>query len=334
MSQTQVRRKPDYKSIISTALFLLLLGLLAWYVQAHWDEMRKLLSLSPNTLALLLGLAVVSLVINSLYHLAVLNTFRIPLTLVDWMGVVCVSNTIAYVLPMRADLVFSATYYKRVKGLSYTKSVSMGAGNAVFGVGFSLLQIFVALLCVGLIEGTWSLLLWAVLAVGTFVLAFFLWLSRAAESKLRARFEKYKLVADVITGFNDLLRNRTMLWQLLFCMIGSNLAHLFTNMVCFQAVGVPVTLYQALFYTSVGWLSSVVAIVPGNIGLKESIMGVATLALGAMFSEGVAASLLNRVTMMMVYIVVGLVFAIPVLRNFNRGKGSLVHNEDPTAPHR
>ena len=78
-----------------------------------------------------------------------------------------------------------------------------------------------------------------------------------------------------------------------------------------------------------GWLASIVAIVPGNLGLKESIMGVATVAMGALFSEGVAASLLDRVTMMVVYIVMALVFALPVWHRFNHGKGHLNRNEEP-----
>ena len=245
------------------------------------------------------------------------------------MGVVCVTDSIAYVLPMRADLVFSATYYKRVKGLAYTKSVAITAGNAVFGVAFSLFQIVIALLCMGLIDGQWPGLLWALTAAGIVALAVFLWLSLRAESRLRVKLEKYKLVADVIEGFNALIRNGGLLWRLLLCMIAGNLVRLFINMVCFQAAGLPINLYEALFYSSVSWLASVVAIVPGNVGLRESVMGAATLALGAMFSEGVASSLLNRVTMMFVYIAMGLIFAIPVLRRFNRGKGHLNRNEEP-----
>ena len=329
MTQIQKRRKPDWKTLISTALFILLLGLLAGYVYTHWDEMRALLTLSPQIIVTLLALGFFSSIINGLYHLAILRTYNLKLTLTDWMGVVCVSNSMAYVLPLRADLVFSATYYKTVKGLAYTKSVSMGAGNIVFGVSFSLLQILIALLCMGFIDGAWPLTLWLLLLAGAACLGFFLWLSLKTESRLRAKFEKHKLVADVISGFNALLRNRTLLLQLLFCLVASNLGKLLTNMVCFRAIGVPVTLYEALFYSSVGWLASIVAIVPGNVGLKESVMGIATLMLGSMFSQGVAASLLDRVTTMIVYIALGLVFAFPVWRNFNRGKGRLTRNEDP-----
>lgn len=329
MSETQKRSRLNWKNVLSTALFLVMLGLLSWYIYHHRVEMAKLLALSPSTIAALLGLGLMSCVLNSLYHLLILNTFRLKLSLTDWMGVVCVSNSMAFVLPMRADLVFSATYYKRVKGLAYTKSVAITAGNAVFGVAFSLIQILIALLCMGLIDGVWPALLWTILAMGAAGLLFFLWLSVRAESKLRTRLEKYKLVSDVIVGFNALIRNRGLLWRLLLCMTGSNLVRLFINMVCFNAAGLPITLYEALFYSSVSWLASVVAVVPGNVGLRESVMGVATLALGALFSEGVAASLLNRVTMMFVYFAMGLVFAVPVLRKFNRGKGHLTRNEEP-----
>ena len=324
MSQTKPRRKIDLKMLLSTALFLLLVGLLAAYVQAHWDEMRPLLNLPTEVVVQLLARGLLSALINSLYHLTILRTYKLKLSLTDWMGVVSVSNTIAYVLPMRADLIFSATYYKRVKGLAYTKSVSMGAGNIIFGVAFSLLQILIALVCMGLIDHTWPLTLWLLLLAGVAALSLFLWLSLRAESRLREKLSKHKLIADVITGFNALLRNGDMLWRLLLCMTGSNLIKLYSTVICFQAVGVPVTLYEALFYSSVSWLSSIVAIVPGNIGLKESIMGVATVMLGTMFSKGVAASLLDRGTMMIVYIFLGLVFAFPVMRNFNRSKGQAV----------
>jgi uncharacterized membrane protein YbhN (UPF0104 family) len=337
MTDAKKRRRKRLRNTVSTVLFILLLGALAWYVYNHREEMQKLLSLSTNTVVLLLALGFASCVVNCFYHRAILKTYGMKLSLTDWAGVVCVTDSISYVAPMRADLVFSATYYKRVKGLAYTQSVAISAGNAVFGVAFSLLQILIALLCMGFIQGIWPQLLWAATAVGTVGLSFFLWLSLRTESRLRLKLEKVKLLGDVISGFNALIRNKRLLWQLLLCMTASNLIRLFINMVCFQAVGLPITLYEALFYASVSWLASVVAIVPGNVGLRESVMGVASLALGALFSEGVAATLLNRVAVMVVYFAMGLIFAVPVMRKFNSGKGNpnqseVAAVEQPTIP--
>jgi uncharacterized membrane protein YbhN (UPF0104 family) len=305
-------KKLNLKKWISAILFLVLAGLLVWYVASHWEEIAGLLTLDLRTILLLLGLGLVSAVINCLYHWAILNTFGLKLTLVDWMGVTVVSNAIAFVVPMRGELALAAGYYKRVNGLAYTKSVSIAAGNMVFGVSFSLLEIIAAMLCVGFIDGKWPPLIWGVTAVGVSVIAVIVFVSLASESRLRKWLERWKIVHDVIAGFNALLRSKTLIGQLLLCMTASNIVRLLMMMLCFRATGNPITLYEALLYASLAWLASVIAVVPGNIGLKESILGVATVLMGVDFAVGVTASLLERAAAMIVYIGLALVFAIPV----------------------
>jgi uncharacterized membrane protein YbhN (UPF0104 family) len=253
---------------------------------------------------------------------AILRTYGLKLTVVDWMGVTIVSNAIAFVVPLRGELALAAGYYKRVSGLAYTKSVSVAAGNMVFGVSFSLLQIIAAMLCVGLIDGKWTLLIWGVAALGALGIAAVIFVSLASESRLRRRVEKWALVRDVIEGFNALLRSKTLIWQLLLCMTASNIVRLLMILLCFQAAGHPVNLYEALLYSSLVWLASVIAIVPGNLGLKESVMGIATVQMGVDFSVGVTASLLERVATMVVYVGLGVLFAVPVWLRYANHKGS------------
>ena len=315
-----MKRNVDWKKWISAALFFALLFLLAWYVYSHWPEISGLLNLSRTTVLLLLGLGILSAVFNSLYHLAILRTFGLKLTVLDWMGVTIVSNAIAFVVPLRGELALAAEYYKRVNGLAYTKSASVAAGNMVFGVSFSLLEIIAAMLCAGIIDGKWPPLIWAVTAVGVLGIAVIIFVSMASESRLRRRVERWKIVRDVIEGFNGLLRSRSLIWQLLFCMTASNVIRLFTIMLCFQAAGHPVNLYEALLYASVAWLASVIAVVPGNIGLKESVIGVATVQMGVDFTVGVTASLLERATTMVVYVGLGLLFALPVWLRYGKCK--------------
>lgn len=315
MTQTHAPRKRDWKKPLSTALFALLVLALCWYVWQNREDMKKLLELDARTIAPLLLFALCGCIMNCVYHRIILSGFRVPLDLVDWMGVVFVANAMAYVLPMRADLVFSAAYYKRRKGLAYVKSVSMAAGNIVFGVAFALLQMLAALLCTGLIDGVWSPVLWLVWLVGMACVAAFLVLALVLQDKpFLARF---KLLRDAVQGFNALLRNRRMLWQLLGCLIVNNAFQLLLYMVCFRAIGLNVTVYQALFYNSVSWMASILSIVPGNIGVKEAVMGLAFSLMGDLFQMGVAASLLQRAAVMAVYIVMGVAFAYPVWRRWN-----------------
>lgn len=305
---------------LSTALFLALLALLCAYVYREREALMRLLRLDAPTVAAMLLLALCACLLNCVYHRVILSTYHIPLSLTDWMGVVLAANAMAYVLPLRADLVFSAAYYKRTKGLEYVKSVSMAAGNIIFGVAFALLQMLAALICTGLFEGTWPGMLWLIWTAAAVAVCAFIAVSLLMGERRPRLFTHFKLVSDVADGFNALVRNKDMLRKLLLCLILNNAVQLGLYMACFHAIGMDVTVYQALFYNSVSWISTVVAIVPGNIGIKEAIMGIATSLMGAVFQNGVAVSLLQRVAVMIVYVVLGAVWAYPVWRSWNRGR--------------
>jgi len=237
---------------------------------------------------------------------------------VDWMGVVFVANAMGYVLPMRADLIFTATYYKRTKNFAYTKSVSVAAGNIVFGVLFALVQLLASLLCTGFLKGQWPGLLWLILLVGCagtgVLMVTAIWFS----DRMPAFLSRYKFIRDIITGFAQLIRNRKLLLKLLLCLTINNVLHLLLYMACFRGIGMEVTLYQALFYNSVSRMVSLVAIVPGNIGIAQGVMGVAGSLMGDVFQQGVMVSLLQAASLMIVYIVMGGVFAYPVWKRWNR----------------
>ena len=309
-------RKPNFKKLFSSVLFAALIALLVWYLYANRADLSQLLTLNASTVAWMLVLAFAACTMNALYHKLILDTYQLPLDVVDWMGVVFVANAVAYVLPMRADLIFTATYYKRTKNFALTKSVSVAAGNIVFGVLFALVQMFIALLCTGLIEGQWPGLLWLILVIGCAGTAMLMVVSIWFSDRMPAFLAKYKFVRDIIQGFAQLIRNHRLLLKLLGCLIVNNILHLLLYMACFRGIGMEVTLYQALFYNSVSRVLSLVAIVPANIGIAQGVMGVAGSLMGDVFHNGVMVSLLQSVSLMIVYIVAGGAFAYPVYRRY------------------
>lgn len=312
--------KTNWKKILSTILFVVLIALLVWYLYENRADLGQLLRLSPATVTWMLILALGACTMNCLYHKLILDTFHLPLDLVDWLGVVYVANAMAYVLPMRADLIFTATYYKRTKNFALTKSASVAAGNIVFGVMFALVQLAAALLCIGLIEGQWPGILWLVLIVGAAGIGVFLVISFRFGDHMPEKLSRIKILRDIVSGFNDLLRNKGLLLRLLLCLIVNNILHLLLYMACFRGIGMEVTIYQALFYNSVSRMLSLVAIVPANIGIAQGVMGAAGSLMGDVFQHGVMVSLLQSVALMVVYIVMGGLFAYPVYRRYSKGR--------------
>jgi hypothetical protein len=72
---------------------------------------------------------------------------------------------------------------------------------------FALFQMFIALLCTGLIEGQWPGLLWLILICGMLGTAVFLIIARWFENRMPAFLKRIKIVRDVVSGFNALLSN-------------------------------------------------------------------------------------------------------------------------------
>ena len=58
----------NWKKILSMALFIVLVGLLGWYLYRHWDEMRELLALDGRTVTLLILFALCGCVMNLPQH--------------------------------------------------------------------------------------------------------------------------------------------------------------------------------------------------------------------------------------------------------------------------
>jgi len=308
------------KKWISTALFVLMIVLLAWYLYTNRADLSQLLRLNAGVVTAMFVFGLGACTMNCLYHKLILDTYGIKLGLVDWMGVVFVANAMAFVLPMRMDLIFTATYYRRVKGLAYVKSASIAAGNIVFSVLFALIQMAAALIATGLIEGQWPGLLWLILLGMTLAVGAFLVIALWFGDRMPGFLRRIKVVRQVVEGFNELIRNRALLLRLLGCLVVNNILHLFLYMACFRGVGMDVTLYQALFYNSISRLCTLVAIVPGNLGIKQGVMGVAGALMGDVFQQSVMVSLLQSATLMVVYIVMGGAFGYPVWKKWNQGK--------------
>lgn len=304
----------NWKKWLSTALFAAMIALLAWYIVKNREQLGRLLTLDAATIGWILVLALGGCVLNCVYHKLILDTYRVPLDVTDWMGVVFVANAMAYVLPLRMDLVFTAAYYKRTKGLAYVKSASMAAGNIVFSILFALLQMFAALLLTGLMKGVWPGLLWLIWLIGAAGTAVFLVLALWFRDRMPGFLSRIQVVRKVVDGFCVLLCNRKLLCRLLCCLILNNILHLLLFMACFRGVGMAVTLDQALLYNSISRMLSLVAIVPGNIGIQQGVMGVAGALVGDLFEQGVMVSLLQSAALMAIYLIAGLLFAYPVYR--------------------
>ena len=245
---TQPKRGMDWKRALSTSLFVVLVALLAWYVYENRADMARLLALSAGDVTLMLALALGGCVMNCVYHRLILSTYHIPLDAVDWMGGhlrgqrhgLCAAHARGSGVQRGLLQAHQGTGIceKREHGGGehrLRRGVCAGA-DVCFApsdgdAGRNVVRRSMAPQC-----GPWARWRWpdsspfSLLVQGRG--------ARAGPGEAAGR---------VVRGFNALLKNRWLLWRLLACLVVNNAVQLSLYMACFGAIGMPVTVYQALF---------------------------------------------------------------------------------------
>ncbi len=136
--------------------------------------------------------------------------------------------------------------------------------------------------------------------------------SKLPEGKRSNRVTLF--AGNAISGFKTLLgqpRSMATIISLLFINAALQAVSFY---IAYTILGRSAPVENILVYTSIDLIGAVVAVVPGNIGIKEALMGFAVFLLNGRFADGVLATLIVRVSAFLVYLICGLIFAYPVHR--------------------
>lgn len=308
------------KKILMALVTTLLIAFLAFYLYRNRQDFKYLLEIPVEILILLMLFAFFSCLTNGLFRKEILKGMDVKTHIVDWLGVLSVSNVIAYVLPFKADWFASATYYKKKFGFSYSHFISIAAGGSFIGLGVTFVEILLGLFLSLLIENVFIFEIWLITILGIAGFCFSLFLVFSKQDWMIEKIPFQKQIRAVVLGFIDLLSNPSLLVKLLGYVALNSLIQIFRISLCFFVIGYPISIHQAVLYAGLTWLVDLVSIVPGNIGIKEAVLGAVSLLIGNLFGNGVLVSLILRITGMLAHFTLGLIF-FPFVIKVTKKKG-------------
>jgi uncharacterized protein (TIRG00374 family) len=96
--------------------------------------------------------------------------------------------------------------------------------------------------------------------------------------------------------------------------VASTLCFTLWTYAAFRALHVEVGVAPVFFASVAGQMASYTNLTPGNLGVREAVLGFVTEALGIGFAEGVAVTLLQRAISTVLFVLVGGVFGLRVFR--------------------
>ncbi len=285
-------RTSDVVRWLSHFVTISLVAGLGYYLLQNWANFSGVLDLSPAHAALIASCIFATWIVN-----AAQSTILIRLQNVNsgfWENLLVQNAAIlTNYLPMRAGTILRFHYFKAVHGVEYSRLGGMSAMRTVLLFATTGLCGVAGL---GWTEQTASASLW-LLYIGMVMTALLMYLAshypfKLVQTRMGSIFERF------IEGFRTLSRQPgaalliTALILVQFLILAARLA------LCFSVMGVSVEAITLLMLAPAATLLSFITITPGNLGLREWVIGALSVATGHSLAEGIFAASLDRSILM------------------------------------
>jgi uncharacterized membrane protein YbhN (UPF0104 family) len=311
------------RRLLQWSIGLALVGYVVWFLLDHRDVFSQRFEGTPRHAALLALGVVAAWLVNSLQTLLPLRELGARVGF--WENLLLtIATTFGNYLPMRAGSLMRMQYIKSVHGLGYLRYAGvLGARSLMLlwvtgAVGLS------AAIAMTLVRGPVAvevfLLFTGIVAAG--VLPFLL----PIERMLPATDVVRRLGVELMQAISLVRRNRRMTLAyvgLVVLQLGILTARL---AVAFDVVQQRPSVWMYCFLSPIATILSFINITPGNLGLREWLVGLLSAGVGIDYATGIFAASVDRVVLVAMTLSVGAVAAAIVAARMGR------HRADDSEP--
>lgn len=297
--------------------YVLLFCLGVSYLYYHHSSLAILKDIVVENLLIITTFSFGTFLFLAIQFKLLLEIFCLDLRFKEWFGLTVINTMISYYTPVRGGLVARAYYLNRKYNLSYSRYAALLGGSYSINFFVASLGTIFFILSAGLYSGFFNqniLRLGAGLLFGTVVANVLLF-------KLCSRMTSFKLgkygqvLGDVAEGV-ALFRKRPLLVAKIalvqFCVIVIMGGKLYWS---FEAIGKTVGLLDILAVQCLVTFSMLVSITPGNLGIKEGVIGLLASQFGVPFADAVLAASVDRGVSMFTTFLFGLIYSKILLCN-------------------
>lgn len=273
---------------------VVLAGLLVWLGRSP-DALAPLAHLSWTSLGALLLVSAVALAVQGVQFGVLVWLFGVRLPAVEWLGLTCVNNLLAYALPVRGGTLVRAAYLQQVRALPLHAYAALTISSHV--VMACLVCLAGMLLALGLRATGTALPPWLLAAfvaapvvavVGAALLAALgEWIARVFV-RLGAHARAFR------ASLGTWRRRPARAAVFVGVTVGMFVLHGLRLLVALRAVGLALPWPVVFLVHAAAAASAVVAVTPANLGTREAVMGMLGASLGFDPRTVVLAALVER----------------------------------------
>ena len=276
---------------LRTFLTVLLFIFLGYYCYLHKDDFEVLLQLNKVDLVLFALFLILSSFFNAAQNAVLIRSLGVPFSDVESFGLSNISALTNLFVPQGVTLT-KAVYLKHRHGVSYSKFSALFLGLLVIFLLIGALLMTVTNVLAMMEEIEVPAILWggAFLGGATSLLFFF----DVPKEHFRKLGKVGALVENFSDGWNRIRTNRACLlkaslWQIAIFM-SSGIAVTYA----YHSVGIDISPVLGISLAVFIAFSNLVAIIPGNFGIQETVYGYLTYLSGLLFVQGLVISMMIR----------------------------------------
>lgn len=292
------------KRLIKIAIMLAAIFSIWFILQKNSSSLELIKSITLEGIAALVVLNIILLFIYSYtQHRILLLRFQINQTFNEWFGLAFIAAFYNQVLPIKGGSIIRSAYLKTKYRLTFKGFASSFVVQAMYTVMVCLVFLAVALMFVE--EGTLvSDYKYAIVALVILMTVFMV----AAEKKIVALIARIKNIEANIDNIASSFASISLIILVYLGFRG------LTFYVVFQSIGYDVLFLYCLIVAAIVMVSNFVSLLPGNLGVKELLIGLVMNVLGNDLSVSVMAALLDRMATLVVVMVGALVYKYILLK--------------------
>ena len=271
------------------SILIVLLGVYYFYQKS--DELKQLMNLTLFQISAASVFVILYFLIIGEKYKSIFSAFQVKLSTKEWLGlpqVIMLFNLILF----KSGTIANAYYLKKHHQLSYSRFI--------VGMGSQKLLDFFAVSLVGFI---FSLSLFVFLKINFYLVLFFCILLLALIFLFLTPFinnKKYdsrviKKVIEIIGLCNEFKQNKAIIVKVIVLEIIAIFILGMRYYVAFNILNNPVGIFDCVIISIFVSITGYVSILPGNIGIREIVVGLSAHYLDYSFDYGVIAATLDRI---------------------------------------
>ena len=309
--------KQIVRGIIAFVVYVFILISLFVYIGNNADIMQRIFSSQLEYVIYGVICSGISVILTGLMEVYCVRVYGVNLKCLDAVGITFIASACNLFLPFQGGSIMKAMYLKRTVALAYSKYISIVSGTIVVNCFVILFQLMISSLFFMYEKNIQNIYILFLGGVILFFMYVFVICAFLKHKKIMLNIIPFKRIfIPILESFCKFLEDK----RVLFCVISKFVFSAFLGGISFYftflMLGYDSTVFSSMLYYAVYTASTVIPILPGNVGISEFFVGMLNSIFVDGFAAGVTLVLITRVYYYIVSVMGASMFLLPIWRRY------------------